>query len=655
MKIFNKITILILLFSLETAIIACSFNQKPAENPDTTPYSMSILDDVGFKNYDVDAGLISDTELSLIENPISDNNDYRFIFFNNEGCKQIKTCVPDNLNVIDSAIVWGNGQRTCVFLCANFSREEPGYSLLVFNETSENPIKSIQLSDCGITDTNDVLQISACPAGYVIVYSTDTIWIIDTEHPTSTISKRIDKIFNVWCCDNSIVVSSFNNDSSDSIYCLDYQLKELYCYHFSFNNIGREYKVIASDDKKIIVCGEKGIFSFAHKNKEYSTLILYEQYAISELICAGISSNGDLLLCANFDVSDDSDMGGFKWLRMTPAAESEKRLDFDVYVLYDNGFTNESIFKIFGAIYGYNTRVTYMFSDDDINALKYNGQADLFNAKKAELLKNKADLYYIPAGNIINSSSFSYKATVPLYTCDCCVYDSKLVNSADIFTYRKLDLISFDNLSGTYFPFAYHDDKEAIKDILYLSKNPEELTSEYKYVNSINVEEYIYYDCFGYKFCGLPGKYKDSVHKEHLGAYYSSASADNNKKLSDFEEFLYSNEFSELFNTNSCGIYTESQEANISIIDYNLELIDNGFINNNLFRVGIIGNNMDSLKQKLLVLLENSENYQFSDSIISALFYEELHAYVNGAEDSDKAAEVFSQRVNRYLSENDSN
>ena len=210
-------------------------------------------------------------------------------------------------------------------------------------------------------------------------------------------------------------------------------------------------------------------------------------------------------------------------------------------------------------------------------------------------------------------------------------------------------------MSGTYFPFAYHDDKETIKDILYLSKNPEELTSEYKYVNSINVEEYIYYDCFGYKFCGLPGKYKDSVHKEHLGAYYSSASADNNKKLSDFEEFLYSNEFSELFNTNSCGIYTESQEANISIIDYNLELIDNGFINNNLFRVGIIGNNMDSLKQKLLVLLENSENYQFSDSIISALFYEELHAYVNGAEDSDKAAEVFSQRVNRYLSENDSN
>ena len=66
------------------------------------------------------------------------------------------------------------------------------------------------------------------------------------------------------------------------------------------------------------------------------------------------------MLCANFDVSDDSDMGGFKWLRMTPAAESEKRLDFDVYVLYDNGFTNESIFKIFGAIYGYNTRVTYM-------------------------------------------------------------------------------------------------------------------------------------------------------------------------------------------------------------------------------------------------------------------------------------------------------
>lgn len=87
MKIFNKITILILLFSLATAIIACSFNQKPAENPDTTPYSLSILDDVGFKNYDVDAGLISDTELSLIENPISGNNDYRFDFFNDDGCK----------------------------------------------------------------------------------------------------------------------------------------------------------------------------------------------------------------------------------------------------------------------------------------------------------------------------------------------------------------------------------------------------------------------------------------------------------------------------------------------------------------------------------------------------------------------------------------
>ena len=80
----------------------------------------------------------------------------------------------------------------------------------------------------------------------------------------------------------------------------------------------------------------------------------------------------------------------------------------------------------------------------------------------------------------------------------------------------------------------------------------------------------------------------------------------------------------------------------------------NGYINNDLFHVGIIGNNTDSYKLGLLDVLDNAKTYPFSDSIVTALFCEELHAYINGAEDAEKAADVFMQRVNRYLSENDS-
>lgn len=637
-----------------TAVTACRINQDPAGNANSAPYSLKILDDVGFENYDTDAGLISDSELLLIENPISDNNDYRFSVFNNEGYKHIEPHIPDEINVLDSATVLGKDKRTCVFLCVDFLKEDSRYSLLVFDDASADPVRSIQLADCGVTDNNNVLNICACPAGYIVVFATNTVWIIDPEHPQETISKRIDKISDVSCCDNCIVVSSVGDDFGNSIYCLDYRLKEMYHCKLSSEIIGNEYKVIASDDKKITICGENGIFSFNRKSKEYSSLILFEQYAISDMICEGISGDGDIMLCANFDVSDDSDMGSFKWLKFTLVTDSEIWEDFDVCVLYDTGYTNESIFKIFGALYGYNTSVTYILNYGDVEELQYNGQADYLDTKKAEFIRNKADLYFIPAGNIFDSSTFSYNIPVPLYKCACCVYDSKSVNSAEDFAYRRLERISFDNLSGTYLPFAYHDDKEAIKEILYLNNNPEELTSEFKYIDTLDVEEYTYYAYLDYKFCGFPGEYKDSIYKEYLGVYYSNASAENNKKLSDFCEFLNSDEFSGLFNTNTWGIYTESYETNANIIEYNLELIDNGYINNDLFHVGIIGNDADSYKRGLLDVLDNAKTYPFSDSIISALFCEEMHAYIIGTEDSDTAADVFMQRVNRYLSENDS-
>ena len=103
-----------------------------------------------------------------------------------------------------------------------------------------------------------------------------------------------------------------------------------------------------------------------------------------------------------------------------------------------------------------------------------------------------------------------------LKVCCLCRYSIKIYQShsylkyqcAEDFAYRRLERISFDNLSGTYLPFAYRDDKEAIKEILYLNNNPEELTSEFKYINNLDVEEYTYYAYLGYKFCGFPGEHQ---------------------------------------------------------------------------------------------------------------------------------------------------